>query len=83
MLNGSVHLGFWGGNNLSAEGLRMTRWEKASQEVGIMKVKRPGPAGCIQQRGHLAAVLCRDLLSSTETRAKEDGCKLQGALGAP
>lgn len=33
-------MGFWGGNNLSAEGLRVTRWEKASQEVGIMKVKR-------------------------------------------
>lgn len=60
-------MGFSGGSDLSAEGLRMTKWEKASQEVGIMKIKRPGPAGCIQQTGHLAAVWCHDLLSSTET----------------
>lgn len=51
-------MGFSGGSNLSAEGLRMTRRERASQEVGMMKIKRLGPAGRILQIGHLAAVLC-------------------------
>lgn len=51
-------MGFCRGSNLSAEGLRMSRRERASQEVGMMKIKRLGPAGCILQIGHLAAVLC-------------------------